>query len=93
MIQSFKDRDTEQVFQGISIKAFSLKLCRQAQRKLLMIHAATNRVDLRVPLGNRLEKLRGEKNTFSIRINDQWRIRFVWRNGHAYNVEIIDYHS
>jgi toxin HigB-1 len=94
MIQSFKDRDTAELFlarksrRWRSIKAVSL-------RKLDMIHAATLLTDLRVPPGNRLEALSGErKGQHSIRINDQYRICFVWneKDG-AHEVEIVDYHS
>lgn len=64
-----------------------------ALRKLRMLHRAVNLQDLRIPPANRLEKLRGEREgQYSIRINDQWRICFEWKNGDAYNVEIVDYH-
>ena len=66
---------------------------RVALRKLRMLDAATRLEDLRVPPGNRLEKLKGDRaGQHSIRINDQWRICFVWKNGDAYDVEIVDYH-
>lgn len=93
MIRSFRNRDTEQVFRGLTVKRFSAKLCRQAQRKLLMVHASLSVQDLRVPPGNHLEKLAGKKDIYSIRINDQWRVMFVWRDDHADQVEITDYHS
>jgi proteic killer suppression protein len=94
MIQSFKDQDTAELFQARksrrwqSIKAVSL-------RKLDMIHAAALLTDLRVPPGNRLEALSGHrKGQHSIRINDQYRICFVWNdNDGAHDVEIVDYHS
>ena len=92
MIRSFKDHDTGRIFQGLNVKKFSVKLCRQAQRKLLMIHASLSVRDLRIPPGNRLEKLAGKKDTYSIRIDDQWRVRFVWCDGHADSVEVVDYH-
>ncbi len=61
---------------------------------MLIVHAATDLSELRVPPGNRLEKLSGDrKGEYSIRINNQWRICFIWRDGHAYQVEITDYHS
>jgi toxin HigB-1 len=66
---------------------------RAARRKLLYLHAAERLEDLRVPPGNRLEALKGDRSgQHSIRINDQWRLCFVWRGGHAYEVEIVDYH-
>jgi len=65
----------------------------RAYRKLLILHAAVDLRDLRIPPGNRLEKLRGSrKGQFSIRVNDQYRICFTWRSGDAYQVEIVDYH-
>jgi len=64
-----------------------------ARRKLLYLHQARRLEDLRMPAGNRLELLKGDRaGSHSIRINDQWRICFVWRNGDAYGVEIVDYH-
>ena len=66
---------------------------RVARRKLLCLHQARRREDLRVPPGNQLELLRGDRSgTHSIRVNDQWRICFVWRDGDAHDVEIVDYH-
>ena len=62
-------------------------------RKLVIIHAAVDRGDLKVPPGNRLEKLTGDRSgQHSIRINDQWRVCFLWKAGNAYEVEIVDYH-
>ncbi len=93
MIRSFRDRDTERVFQRIRIRKLPLSLQRAAQRKLIMIDAAAAIEDLRIPPGNRLEKLSGDrKGQYSIRINDQWRICFIWRSGDARDVEIVDYH-
>ncbi len=67
---------------------------RVALRKLLQLHAATELYVLASPPGNRLEALRGARSgQHSIRINDQWRICFIWRNGHGYDVEIVDYHD
>jgi len=66
---------------------------RVARRKLLFLHTAKRLEDLKVPPGNQLEQLKGDRaGTFSIRINDQWRICFAWRDGDAYEVEIVDYH-
>ena len=93
MIQSFADKDTEKVFQRIRIRKLSPDLQRKALRKLVMIDAAEAIMDLREPPGNMLEKLTGDrKGQHSIRINDQWRVCFKWRNGNAYEVIIVDYH-
>lgn len=93
MIQSFGSKDTEKIFN----REFSKKLPREVQkiglRKLLHIHAAIDVKDLRVPPGNKLEKLKGNrKGKYSIRINDQWRICFKFENSNAKEVEIVDYH-
>ena len=92
MIKSFADKDTEILFEGGSPRRFrSFKL--QAQRKLEILDVARNLDDLRCPPGNRLEKLYGNRESrFSIRINVQWRVCFEWRDGHVWNVEIVDYH-
>lgn len=93
MIRSFRDNDTEKVFRRERVRKFDPKLQRIAQMKLQMINAAIALVDLRSPPGNRLEKLRGDREgQYSIRINNQWRICFRWLNGDAYEVEITDYH-
>jgi len=92
MIKSFKDAETEDFFNGSSqgrFKAFE----RPAYRKLKYLNAAHELSDLRVPPGNRLEALKGDREgQYSIRINDRYRICFVWRDGAAYDVEIVDYH-
>jgi proteic killer suppression protein len=93
MIKSFRDKGTERVFGRERVRRFDLTLQRLAQRKLAMLDAAETLNDLRVPPGNRLEKLTGmRRGQYSIRINDQWRICFQWHHGDAYNVEITDYH-
>jgi proteic killer suppression protein len=93
MIRSFADRDTEDVWQRIPVRRWSVDLQRAAYRKLLIIDAAESLDDLRVPPGNRMEKLLGDRRgQYSIRINDRWRICFDWRNGNADKVEITDYH-
>lgn len=75
------------------MRRWSLGLRRTAPRKLLILDAAETLNDLRSPPGNRLEKLRGDRaGEYSIRINEQWRICFQWRDGDAYEVEIADYH-
>ena len=97
MIRSFKTPGTEDVFNGESTKA-ARKTCPEAiwpvaARKLDMINYAARLEDLQTPPGNELEKLRGDrKGQHSIRINDQFRICFVWKDGSAYHVEITDYH-
>jgi toxin HigB-1 len=92
MIRSFRDKDTERLFLRQRNK-FSRALQRAALRKLLMIDAAESLEDLRVPPGNRLEKLTGDREgECSIRINDQWRICFRWEDGNALDVVIVDYH-
>ena len=91
MIRSFRDRDTEQVFNDRQVRRW-LTIERAARRKLMLLDAAVRLDDLRVPPGNRLETLRGNRaGQHSIRINDQWRICFRW-DGDAYDVEIVDYH-
>lgn len=93
MIRSFRDKNTEKVFRREGSRSLSSALQRQALRKLLILDAAENLHDLRVPPGNRLERLRGDRDgQHSIRINDQWRICFTWSDGGAEHVEIADYH-
>lgn len=93
MIQSFACKQTERLWHCERPKKFPPSLHRPALRKLEILHAAVDLNDLRCPPGNRLEALKGDrKHQHSIRINDQWRICFVWRMGHAFDVEIVDYH-
>ena len=93
MIKAFKDKETEKVFKGQFSKKLPQDIQRIAERKLIMLHKAANLHDLKVPPANRLEALKGKRQgQHSIRINDQWRICFVWRDGHAHDVEIVDYH-
>ena len=92
MIHSFNDRDTEALFQSVLVPRFK-NVERVARRKLLQLHAASELASLRIPPGNQLELLRGDRRRqHSIRINAQWRICFVWREDGAYQVEIVDYH-
>lgn len=92
MIRSFADKDTERLFADEFVSSFQA-FERQARRKLLLLHAATGLDDLRVPPGNRLEALAGDRDgQHSIRINRQWRICFRWNEGDAHDVEIVDYH-
>ena len=91
MIRSFRSADTARLFSRERVRQFE-PIERPAQRKLAMLDAAKDLRDLSAP-GNRLEKLRGNRQgQYSIRINDRWRICFVWRGGDAYDVEITDYH-
>ena len=93
MILSFADSDTEKVFRGIRSPRVPLSIQRTAQRKLRYLHRAEDLRDLAVPPGNRLEPLRGDRQgQYSIRINDQYRICFIWDKGDARRVEITDYH-
>jgi toxin HigB-1 len=92
MIRSFKDAATRRLFADEDVPRFRA-IERQARRKLMLLDAAGALADLRSPPGNRLETLKGDRQgEYSIRINDQWRICFVWRNGGAEDVEIVDYH-
>jgi len=93
MIKSFRSKETEKLFLRHRSPRFPTDLHRIALRKLLLLDAAEKLEDLRIPPGNRLEKLSGERQgQHSIRINDQWRICFRWAEGNAYEVEIVDYH-
>jgi len=93
MICSFADRDAEALFQGRFARRLAHDVQRVTQRKLRQIHQAKELRDLAAPPGNRLEALRGDREgQHSIRINDRWRICFVWNEGDADQVEIIDYH-
>ena len=92
MIKTFRSKETEALFQDHDVRRFR-SIERAARRKLLYLHRARSLVDLRVPPGNHLEMLKGDrKGQQSIRVNDQWRICFVWHNGEAFDVEIVDYH-
>ncbi|ABS17447.1 type II toxin-antitoxin system RelE/ParE family toxin [Brucella anthropi] len=93
MIRSYKDARTEAVAAGKAPKGFPADLIRTTVRKLTMIDSAVILDDLRSPPGNRLEALKGDrKGQHSIRINDQWRICFVWTDAGAEQIEIVDYH-
>lgn len=92
MIREFRCRETEQLFADNSVARFA-GIERIARRRLLMLHRAKALSDLAVPPGNRLEALRGDRlGQYSIRINAKWRICFRWHDGHAFAVEIVDYH-
>jgi len=96
MICSFGNQLAEDLFEDVSTKytrAFPAELRRVARRKLLYLHDADELKDLKVPPGNRLEALKGEwRGYHSIRINDQWRLVFLWEDGNAHKVRIVDYH-
>ena len=93
MIISFKDKETEKIWNNVYSKRFPNEIQRLAKRKLLLIHAAINLIDLKTPPGNRLHDLKDDrKGQWSISINSQWRVCFGWINNNAYNVEITDYH-
>ena len=93
MIKSFRDKETEKIFNRHLSKKLPQYIQPLARRKLVILDSATELDTLRVPPGNKLEALKGDrKGQHSIRINDQWRICFKWRTGDAYDVEIADYH-
>ena len=93
MIRDFKCAQTELIWQGSASRQLPQPIQHIARRKLRMLHNSCVLTDLRVPPANRLEKLKGRRSgQYSIRINDQWRICFVWDNGDALSVEIVDYH-
>ncbi|MCY3872498.1 MAG: type II toxin-antitoxin system RelE/ParE family toxin [Gemmatimonadetes bacterium] len=93
MIKSFADKRTAAIFAGHTVRGLPLQLQQRARTKLLAIDAANRLNDLLIPPGNRLEALRADRRgQYSIRVNDRWRICFVWRNGESREVEIVDYH-
>ena len=93
MIKSFGCKDTEKLFNDTAVKRFN-NFNRIARRKLEILNAASSLQSLRIPPGNHLEQLKGNrKGQYSIRINDQWRICFRWEDGNATEVEIVDYHK
>lgn len=93
MIRSFKEKRTEAIFEGRRARGLPIEIQQRARRKLRMIDAANVIDDLRIPPSNHLEKLKGDRRGHhSIRINNQWRICFVWNGNFASEVEIVDYH-
>ena len=93
MIRSFRDRDTQRLFDRQPVRKSGADVQRVALRKLRQLDAAVTLDDLRVPPGNRLEKLRGDRSgQHSIRVNDQWRVCFRWAGADAHDVEIVDCH-
>jgi len=93
VIRGFRDKDTERLFTREPVRRWGPDVQRAGLRKLRMLDAATRADDLREPPGNRLEKLRGGRTgQWSIRVNDQWRLCFAWKDGDAHDVEMVDYH-
>lgn len=93
MIKTFADKRTAAIFEGFQVRRLPKEIQGTARRKLKQIDSAATLDSLRVPPGNRLEQLKGDRaGQWSIRINDQWRICFEWAGGDAFNVEIADYH-
>lgn len=93
MIQTFRDKRTEALFRGAVVTSLPPDILRVSYRKLKVLHNAASLHDLAIPPANRLEALRGKRQgQYSIRINAQWRICFIWRENNAYDAEIIDYH-
>lgn len=94
MIRGFRDKDTEEIFHRVRSRKLPDDIQQAALRNLRMVNRAQTLNDLRVPPANRLEKLTGDRaGQYSIRINDQWRVCFVWRDNDAHEVEIVDYHQ
>lgn len=92
MISNFKDKETSILFETGEHRRLG-SAARSALRKLRILHATTRLESLRIPSGNRLEVLRGDRaGQHSIRVNDRWRICFIWADGNAHDVEIVDYH-
>lgn len=93
MIQSYRDRRARSIAERTLVRGLGNEVQRAALRKLIALDVAETLEELRFPPGNRLEALRGDRTgQHSIRINDQWRLCFEWRDGNAFNVEIVDYH-
>ncbi|MGQ0665169.1 MAG: type II toxin-antitoxin system RelE/ParE family toxin [Pseudomonadota bacterium] len=94
MVKSFADKHTAALFAGYAVRDWPHQIQRRAKAKLQALDAARRLDDLHVPPGNRLEALKGDRvGQHSIRINDQWRICFAWRQGEAWDVEVVDYHK
>jgi len=94
MIRSFADKRTENIFNGIRERSFPASLVKRARSKLDRINYAASVTDLRIPPGNRLERLRGDREgQYSIRVSRGWRICFVWRDGDAFEVELVNHYD
>ncbi len=93
MIASFRDKETERLWQSGKSRRFPADLARRAFKKLAILNAAVALDNLKVPPGNQLEALRGDRTgQHNIRVNDRYRVCFVWRDRNAFEVEIVDYH-
>lgn len=93
MIKEFGDKETEKIWNGIRSKKLPSEIQNVVRRKLRMINNAQEITDLKIPPANRLEKLKGNLSDYhSIRVNNQWRIIFIWKNNDAYDVQTVDYH-
>lgn len=93
MIRSFKDKDTQAVFSGQFVKGLDGQIQQRAREKLKYLDSATGLRDLMIPPANQLESLKGDREgQYSIRINKQWRVCFKWKDGDAFEMEIVDYH-
>ena len=93
MILSFGNKETERIWNGVRVNSLPMEIQQIGRRKLRMLDNSTNMFDLTTPPSNRLEKMSGDrKGSYSIRINDQWRIIFNWDRGNIFDVEIVDYH-
>ena len=93
MIQSFGDKESEKVWNRENSKRLPSEIQERALMKMQQLHASGDLKDLSIPTSNQLEALKGDrKGQYSIRINKQWRLRFMWKDGHAFDVEIADYH-
>lgn len=93
MIKNFGDKETEKIWNGIRSKKLPNEIQNVARRKLRMLNNAQEIIDLKITPANKLEKLKGNLSAYhNIRINNQWRIIFIWKNNDAYNVKILDYH-
>ena len=93
MIKSFHGKETEKIWSGLRSRHLPQDIQQLARRKLRMLNNARSLEDLRIPPANRLERLKGDRNgQYGIRINDQWRLCFIWKRGDALAVDIVDYH-
>ena len=93
MIKSFRNKETEKIWMQETSKKLPMEIQKIGLRKLVMINASIDLNDLKIPPSNHLEKLKGNREgQYSIRVNDQWRICFKWKDGNSFEVEIVDYH-
>ena len=94
MIISFGSKETDKIWNGEQVKKIPIAIQKIGRRKLRMLNNSQNLMDLKIPPSNRLEKLTGKLNKYhSIRLNDQWRIIFIWKNNNSHQVAILDYHK